>query len=143
MKTILSICCVLFIAIGCGQKKSNTMNQDLPLAGDFRVKSVQGKEVPESMEVNFVLDTLESKVAGKSACNRFFGSYLSEGEELSFGKLASTMMACPEDQMQMEQEFLSAMEQVGSYRWNDNQIQLLDAEDQQVLIIATTKSKTE
>ena len=85
MKTIFSICYILLIAIGCGQKKSNTMDQNKPLAGDFKVQSVQGKEVPESMEVNFVLDTLESKVAGQSACNRFFGSYLSEGEELSFG----------------------------------------------------------
>ncbi|PQB05626.1 META domain-containing protein [Aureitalea marina] len=116
------------------------MDANKPLAGEFIVQSVQGKLIPENIEVNFALDTVESKVSGKSACNNFFGAYLSEGEELSFAKLASTMMACPEEQMELEQQFLSTMELVGSYRWSDDKLELLDAEDQSVLIVAASNA---
>lgn len=131
------------IFLSCGNKKTNEMNADGPLAGNFMVQSIKDMTIPENMEVSLALDTLESKVSGQSACNRYFGSYQQEGEALSFGKLASTMMACPEDQMKMEQQFLSSMEAVGSFRWNKNKLELLDAEDQSVLITALAKSQSQ
>jgi heat shock protein HslJ len=35
------------------------------------------------------------KVSGFDGCNNFFGNYTTEGNNLTFGLLASTRMACP------------------------------------------------
>ena len=50
--------------------------------------------------------TLEVKddgsVSGKSGCNGFAGASTATADQLSFGPLAATKMACPEPQMQQE-----------------------------------------
>jgi heat shock protein HslJ len=39
----------------------------------------------------------DGRVNGTDGCNRFMGAYTVAGESLTFGPLAGTMMACPED----------------------------------------------
>lgn len=55
-------------------------------------------------------------VSGMSGCNRFFGKYeLLQGNKIRFFNLASTMMACAEDQMKLEQAFLSQLRTIDNY----------------------------
>jgi heat shock protein HslJ len=55
------------------------------------------------------------RVAGRGGCNRYMGGYERDGDALSFGPLAGTMMACPEALMNQEQRFYQAMEQVTAW----------------------------
>ena len=48
------------------------------------------------------------EVIGHGGCNRFFGSYDQNGDDLKFGPLASTKMACPN--LDEEQAFMSALQ---------------------------------
>jgi copper homeostasis protein (lipoprotein) len=50
-------------------------------------------------------------VSGSGGCNRFTGSYELNGERLTFGETAGTMMACIEG-METEKEFFAALKQV-------------------------------
>ena len=50
------------------------------------------------------------RIAGKGSCNRFMGSVEIDKEAVRFGKLASTMMACPPEVMQQEGAYLKALE---------------------------------
>ena len=50
-----------------------------------------------------------TSMAGSGGCNRFSGSARIEGDTISFGDLASTMMACAEAAMNQEQKFHAAL----------------------------------
>lgn len=94
---------------GCGGEPSAL------LAGDeWTVRSLAGEPVPDEVSVTIhFLD--DDRVAGSSGCNRFMGGYALTGEGLSFGQIAGTMMACPEQQMETEQRFLALLQAVNRF----------------------------
>jgi heat shock protein HslJ/membrane-bound inhibitor of C-type lysozyme len=94
---------------GCGGAPASL------LEGGWRVEHVEGAILPEGSEVTMAFDTATSRVSGKSACNRFMGSYTLTGEGLSFGPAAGTMMACPADLMAVERTFLDRLETVDRF----------------------------
>ncbi len=49
----------------------------------------------------------EGQVSGTTDCNNFFGPYTSEINNISFGALATTLMACPDAQEHLYHEILS------------------------------------
>jgi copper homeostasis protein (lipoprotein) len=49
----------------------------------------------DQSEPHIVLRTEEGRVAGSDGCNRLVGGYTVQGDGISFGQMASTMMACP------------------------------------------------
>lgn len=54
-------------------------------------------------------------ISGSSGCNTFTGSYSTSGNSISVGQLITTQMACEEDVMQQEQEYLAALSSAQSY----------------------------
>jgi copper homeostasis protein (lipoprotein) len=76
-----------------------------------------------------VLDLEESRVAGSGGVNRLMGTFsLAEGE-LSFGPLATTLMAGPEEAMARERAFLDALAGVTSYRLDGGSLTLLAGDE--------------
>lgn len=68
----------------------------------------------------------DGKVEGTAGCNRFTGTYASDGAALSFGPLAATRMACakPEKIMEQEQQFLTALGTVATARFEGDRLEL-------------------
>ena len=56
--------------------------------------------------------TPRGRVFGNGSCNRYNGAATLTGESLSFGPIASTMMACPEAIMGQERRLFDTLEQV-------------------------------
>ncbi len=69
----------------------------------------------ENSEISMVFDIEEQKVSGNSSCNRFFGSYKVDGNDISFAPLGSTMMACPQELMDQESKFLKLLQSAKSF----------------------------
>ncbi len=111
-----------FFLVACEAKEppatepeSMTQTTD-PLTGtSWWVEDIDGGGVIDRSKatVEFVEP---GRVAGNSSCNRYMGGYEREGEALTFGNLAGTMMACPEPLMAQEQRFHQAMGQVSGWR---------------------------
>lgn len=59
--------------------------------------------------------TKDGNVFGDSGCNRFTGGYTVHGDRIEIGPLASTLMACPQKQMDAEAVFLKALQASTSY----------------------------
>jgi heat shock protein HslJ len=77
-------------------------------------------------EPHFVLNSKTKRIAGFGGYNRFLGGYeLQSGDRLTFQKMAMTFMACPEG-MEIEREFVAALEQVGSWKILGEYLELLD-----------------
>ncbi len=68
--------------------------------------------VPKKSEAFTISFSLGGEVSGTTDCNNFFGTYTMEGEQLNFGQLASTLMACEGSQ---ETEFTQALSQVDRF----------------------------
>jgi heat shock protein HslJ len=79
-------------------------------------------------EPHIVLHTADSRVAGSGGCNRMMGGYVLEGEKLTFTKMASTMMACPEG-MDQERAFAEALGRARSFRLTGAQFELYNEAD--------------
>jgi len=79
----------------------------------------------------------EMDAGGRSFCNGFFGSYEIDGDLLTFGPLGSTMMACPE--MDLETEYLQTLATVTAYRIVDGNLVLMNASGDAVLTFSPTQ----
>ncbi len=72
-------------------------------------------------------------VSGSTGCNSFFGPYTLSGQNITFGDLGSTRMACPEPLMQQEQTFFNLMRAVTSYTITDTTLTLLTTDGQSLV----------
>jgi len=71
-------------------------------------------------QVQATLTFLEAgKVAGNGSCNRFFGTAEIHGENVKFGPLGATRMACPEPVMNQETKYLRALQAAERFAWKD------------------------
>lgn len=71
------------------------------------------------------IDGNMGKISGSGGCNRIMGSVNIIGEKIEFGMIASTMMACPN--MEIEREFLTIIsEKKMEYRIKDANLYMTD-----------------
>src|SRR6187431_3249470 len=87
---------------------------------------------------NIVLNA-ENRITGSDGCNNITGSYLLDGEKLTFGEVAGTRMACAEGGEQA-QVFNAALTKVASYTVHSDQLELRDATG---LVVARFKAVTQ
>ena len=66
------------------------------------------------------------RVSGTGGCNRFGGSYDSNGDALSFSPLAATRMACEPEVMQAEQGFFAMLDRVRAMKLEGDALELRD-----------------
>jgi copper homeostasis protein (lipoprotein) len=102
----------------------------VPLEGPFwRLRSLGGEAVMPPADrpgPSMTLDAAASRVSGSDGCNRFTGGFRRDGDALSFGQLASTMMACA-DGMDDAQRFTRALGETARYRTMGVHLELFDA----------------
>jgi heat shock protein HslJ len=72
-------------------------------------------------------DSKSLRVAGSGGCNRLTGSYKRSGDQLTFGQIASTRMACVQG-METENAFLQALQHVSTWKIAGNQLELSDTD---------------
>jgi heat shock protein HslJ len=82
---------------------------------------VDGKRV--TIEFQSASDK-DGKIIGRGPCNGYFGSYAMEQDELQFGRIGSTMIACPEPVMKQEMEYMSAFQKVDTMTSNGSMLTL-------------------
>ncbi len=93
------------------------------------LESMNGREVKLKEPTSEVFMTLEDgKVNGKAGCNSFFGSYeLGEENQLDFGPMGATKMACPD--MDIEVFFFTMLDSTRIYTIEGNKLSLKDVNE--------------
>jgi heat shock protein HslJ len=64
------------------------------------------------------------RVHGSSPCNTYMGTFELDGDSISFGPLASTMMACQDDLMTAERVYLTSLAAVDTVTLEDGTVTL-------------------
>jgi heat shock protein HslJ len=96
----------------------------------WKLTRLKGEDLPSDMGPRapyLMLDAKTHRVSGSSGCNRLMGSYKLDGEHLSFGPIAGTMMACVTG-MDVEQRFKAVLPDVSQWRIEGQTLDMLDAE---------------
>lgn len=87
--------------------KSTTVMNSYILNKKMVLSKINGKMV-DNASIYFTLN--DNKMSGKSGCNRFSASYKLNGNKLEVTPGMGTLMACEEESMRLEAEFLKTLE---------------------------------
>lgn len=104
-----------------GQEIQGQASQSSPLIGNWRLTNMTESSAPTPMvpSAELTADFVGNRISGSGGCNRFMGSYQTQGEQLTIGELASTFKACEEPIMNQEFKYLTALQGAQRYEVND------------------------
>jgi heat shock protein HslJ len=112
------------------------------MARGWKLVSISGAgvDLPLTKEIEITaVFTPDGQVVGSGGCNRYFSAVqLGAPGELALGPVGSTMMACPEMAMALEQQYLRALQGARRYRLAGDRLELLFGEDGVLGFEATT-----
>lgn len=105
-----------------------TGNSEIPVESNWELEYIytDGNATEPPQDHNASIAFLkDSKIAGETGCNRFFGEYHSKGNSLKFDKVGTTRMMCP--QMQFETAWLETISKTNSFEMDNGQMILKDS----------------
>ena len=70
----------------------------------------------------------DGKLTGSAGCNNYTASYQADGNKITIGPAATTMMACEQAVMDQEQQYLAALATAATYRIDGNKLELRTAD---------------
>jgi heat shock protein HslJ/uncharacterized membrane protein len=80
----------------------------------------------------------DGEVSGSSGCNRFHGAFTAEGSALKIRPLATTRMACEDEVMTQERQFLQALESATTWKIVRGMLDVHRADGERVLTANAT-----
>lgn len=101
MKKIFAICSLLLL-FACSEK-------NVSLDGEYKMTNA-----PENAEITIAFEG--NRFSGQAAINRYFGTFESDGNSIKFGPAGVTMMAGPENLMNIEQKYLQDLNKITAYQ---------------------------
>lgn len=131
MKTVLLLP-LTALALGTLAHASPTPTLD----GDWRLVRLTDGGRLQAVPVRFA-PTLQAgggRVSGSTGCNRYSGALKAAGSALSFGPLATTMMACPDHVDGLEARFLELMNSARSFERRGDRLMVTGREGQLVFV---------
>jgi heat shock protein HslJ len=85
----------------------------------WRAETIMGRPVIDSSASTITFEA-DGRVHGRGGCNRYFGSGTADGEQLSFGPLGATKMACAPALMDQETRFFQALGSAERWRLDEH-----------------------
>jgi heat shock protein HslJ len=70
----------------------------------------------------------DGQVSGPSGCNTYNASYEASGTTISFGPIASTQMACGDDAMALEAQYLKLLGEATTYEISGRSMSMSNAD---------------
>ena len=96
-------------------------------------RDVDGEMVLTYPEVKSIAVFESGQVSGNTGCNNYNGSYEVDGNRISFGPMALTLMACPPPEAKQEQGYLSALGMTSTFAVDGDNLEIRDQADEVVL----------
>jgi heat shock protein HslJ len=139
MKHRLPGCAILLAAAltisGCGSapvSESVDAASTVPLVDThWRLTNLGDRVIdnpPGPAAVSLQLQPQNLRLTGFAGCNRMFGGYLLNADQLKFDQVGATKMACvDESRMRLEEEYFQMLARVARWKIDGSSLQLLDA----------------
>ena len=130
MGSARTLCAVALLAVGCASAGPPPPAGVAlaPLEGTAWVaEDIDGGGVVDRVQSTLLFDAGQ-KVAGRAACNRYFGTFQQSGDMVEIRPGGTTRMACPAAVMEQEDRFLAALSTVKEARREGDKLVLLDSD---------------
>jgi len=98
----------------------------------WRAVEIQGGSVLDEVRSDITIGA-DGKISGSAACNRMFGTYTIEGNNISFPPMGATRMACARPVMRQEYEFLRALIATRSFSFDKTHLVFRNAAGAEVI----------
>ncbi len=143
----LAILISVIILKSCGSSQdvasvANTtdMSTNEIISGTYALEQINGNKVTKDLTLEF--DSKTNKVSGFTGCNRFFGTYTTSDNTISFSEIGATRRMCEDEINTLEISMLKALAESNSYELSEGKLSLKN--NNQVLIVAneTIQSKS-
>ncbi|MBE6452438.1 MAG: META domain-containing protein [Alphaproteobacteria bacterium] len=122
-------CLVLFVMISACSAQNN----------DFMGKEYKLSDVKNDAKITLGFDIKENRFYGDSAVNRYFGTYNVSEDNFVFDSVGSTMMAGPQDMMEIEQQYLQNLAKVKKFKVEENKLFLIFENGEQLIFEEISK----
>lgn len=96
-------------------------------------------DVPADVLADATFQATDSTVSGSGGCNRFSGGYTQDGASLTFGPLATTMMACFGPASDVEAAYLHNLGTTKTYTATGEALTMYDDAGTAVLVFAAAQ----
>ena len=97
----------------------------------WRLTNLGGRLVdnpPGGNAVGLQLQPQNLRLTGFAGCNRMFGGYLLDADQLKFDQVGATKMAClDESRMKLEQEYFQMLSLVARWKIKGSSLELTDS----------------
>ena len=131
---VIGLCTSLLVLAACASTTSPLASGG-DLTGQVWELSLLNDKAPLSGTNISIQFTAGEKLGGSSGCNQYSGTYTASGNSLKIASpLASTMMACPQEIMDQESEYLKALGEVKTYSVTGDQLTLYGTKDKSILV---------
>ena len=139
------LACVLACAVAltaCSTTENLPAEKSLQaLDGEWTVVNVKGQDFKNVKQVNpaFIgIKAEDNRLYGSSSCNRIMSDITYDKKEgLKLGNVASTMMMCPD--ADLERVFLEALAATCDYKFEGDTLLLVDDKDATLVELARAK----
>lgn len=139
-KTFTLSLCASLTFVACSTTQPSIQANEQITGHKWQLNAIMDKEI--SLENNnmlpFVVIQKDAKLYGFDGCNRFFGSYKIDKNEIIFSSLASTKMFC-HDTMKSAENFIKAIEKTKGYKIKDGHLNFFDENEISLLKFSPTK----
>ena len=139
-KMVLTLATGLFLTVvGTGCKSAKNCSYE-DLSGKWIVTAIVEKSIATDEKPFIEFDTVEKRIHSRGPCNIINSPFELSVDNvcaISFPAPMSTMMACPE--LELEGEYLKAINNVAAFRIDGERLELLDADNS--VLIGLTKEQ--
>lgn len=103
----------------------------LALAGSkWRLEVIEGTKIDKPADLTIEAD---GKISGNGGCNGFAGQAKIDGDKITIGDVAATMMACEQPLMDIEGRYFEAFRKVAAFRIENGQLIMSDSAGKELL----------
>ncbi len=106
------------------------------LKGKWRIIAVDEDDISQMAINPFIkFDKATGSFHGNSGVNIINGTYVVTGSRINFDNISTTMMAGPEDDMEVEREILESIKSATKFRGKNSNVEILDDDGDVVLVL--------
>ena len=101
---------------------TNMITNDI-ISGTYMIEQLDITNVI-AHELTLQFDSKTNKVSGFAGCNRFFGTYSTTGNSISFSELGATRMMCQDEKNAVENSFFRTIAKVNTFELSNGTLSL-------------------
>ena len=129
---LIMITILMFVIAACGGGNSNS------IVGAWELVSYgsASSQTPVSIYTNTLVDfSSQGELTGNVGCNSFGGDYKVKADEITFGAIISTMMACEDPINTQEASVLKTFTKTATYTLDGNTLTITAGDGDSVVIL--------